>query len=302
MVHNKHALDIADTLCDHDLNSLTSRKPIPAIIYPMGKEFIGTNLESREGIYEENIVLRTNYPYVIKKQNELFSNKDGERTIIYSNPITIIRDSNYNPLDYSKLYKVAILTLTYERKKELLVEKIKDSKHKKSENNGKHKEDDAKENYVLSSDDILTFQILLENAFQAAICGSHDVMILSLFGQDFGIPVDDQIKIFNICILKFGHYFKGIMVCIPLYEGKELFDYFDRNIIKPHIMVKEIDMKYQSEMMLQKLNNNVDEDADKDEDDKNDNKKVNLAELDEDEQLKVLKKMIKNKSKSKGRK
>ena len=79
IVHNKHALDIADSLCDHGMNSFSSRKSVPAILYPLGKEFIGTNFESREGIFDENIILRTNYPYIIKKQADLFPIKDGQR-------------------------------------------------------------------------------------------------------------------------------------------------------------------------------------------------------------------------------
>ena len=265
MVHNKHSLDIANTLCDHGLNSLTARKPIPVIIYPMGKDFLGTNLESREGIYDENIILRTNYPYVIKKQNDLLPIKEGQKAVIYTNPITIIRDPNYNPLNYDNIYKVAVITMCYNRKNDLLVEEIRDNTPdaKIYEKNGKHKEipkeTKMKENKILTSVDLLNFQILLESVCQAAICGYHEVLILSLFGKEFGIPVDDQIMIFNSCIMKFGHMFKGIMICIPPYEGKDLFEYFERYIVKPNIMTKDIDMKYKAEVMSQRINVRIEE-------------------------------------------
>lgn len=308
MVHNKHALDVASTLCDHGLNSLTARKPIPAVIYPMGKDFLGTNLESREGIYDENIILRSNYPYVIKKQNDLLPIKEGQKAVIYSNPITIIRDPNYNPLNYDDIYKVAVITMCYERKNDLLVEKVRDDSPdpKKEEKSGKHKEMPkeikTKENKLLTSVDLLNFQILLESVCQAAICGYHEVLILSLFGREFGVPVDDQIAIFNSCIMKFGHMFKGIMVCVPPYEGKDLYEYFDRYIIKPNVITKDIDMKYNAEAMSQRINvsnddgNGSDEEEQTDKKPKTKSKKTeNLAALDEDEKMKVLKKMIKTK-------
>lgn len=311
MVHNMHALDVASTLCDHGLNSLTSRKPIPAVVYPMGRDFLGTNLESREGIYDENIILRSNYPYIIKKQNDLLPIKEGQKAVIYSNPITIIRDPNYNPLNYDDIYKIAIITMCYDRKNDLLVEKVRDDSPdpKKDEKSGKHKEmpkeTKMKENKILTSVDLLSFQILLESVFQAAVCGYHEVLILSLFGREFGIPVDDQIMIFNSCIMKFGHMFKGIMVCIPLYEGKDLYEYFDKYIVKPNIMTKEIDMKYKAEAMSQRINvrNEIEEDESEEEtsdkkerNSKSKNKKIEkLDTLNEDDKMKVLKKIIKAK-------
>ena len=275
IVHNKHALDVASDLCDHGLSSLTSRKPIPAIMYPMGKEFLGTNLESREGIYDENIILRTNYPYVIKKQNDLFPIKEGHKAVIYSNPITIIRDSNYNPLSYDDIFKVAIITVCYDRKNELMsiTEKIKDEKNKKEKN---------REIKMLASSDLLNFQMYIETVFQAAFCGNNDILIMSLFGIEFDIPIDDQILIFNMCIMKFGHMFKGIMICIPPYEGKDVFEYFDREIIKPHNLTKDIEMKYTAEAMTQRMKNNEDENENVDDSDKDDesdkNRKVKKKE------------------------
>ena len=306
MVHNKHSLDIASTLCDHGLNSLTARKPIPAVIYPTGTEFLGTNLESREGMYDENIILRTNYPYVIKKQTDLFPIKEGQKAVIYSNPITIIRDSNYNPMNYDDIYKIGVITMCYDRKSDLLIENVRDDSldTKKDEKSGKHKEmpkeTKMKENKLLTSADLLRFQILLETVFQAAICGCHEVMILSLFGREFGIPVDDQIMIFNSCIMKYGHIFKGIMICIPPYEGKDLYEYFDKYIIKPNFITKDIDMKYQAEAMSQRLNVKNDEDNDFEDDysDKKVKKRKSIEKLDTlegDDKMKVLKKIIKAK-------
>jgi hypothetical protein len=295
-VHNKHPLDIADEFSAHGFNNLISQKPIPAIIYPMGTEFIGTNIESREGIYDENTILRTNYPYVIKKQNDLFPIKEGFRAVVYSNPITLVRDSNYNFLNPDKLCKFAIITACYQRKHELLVEKIKDddnnennhsdSDHKKHDKSDKHQKYTEKK--MLTSSDLLNFQILLENAFQAAIGGCHDILILPIFRIDFGILPPDQILIFNMCIMKFSHKFKGIMICVPPYEGSDTFEYFNQNIIKPNILIKEVDMKYTAELMAKRLGNP--------ETDKNNikvKKTIDINKLNDEDKMKELKKQIK---------
>jgi hypothetical protein len=243
LVCNKHPLDVANTLCDHGLNSLTSRKPIPAIMYPLGSEFMGSNFESREGIYDENIVLRTNYAYVIKKQLALFSGKDDKNihTVVYSNPITVIRDMNYNPYNHDDIYKVSVITLCYERKNELV-------------NENALSEEKDKENKILSSADLINLQIYIETVFQIAICGYHEVLLLTLFGREFGVPVDDQILIFNNIIMKYGHKFKGIMICIPPYEGKDIYEYFDKEIIRPQSLVENINNKYNAEEMAQRMN------------------------------------------------
>lgn len=237
LVHNRHPIDVAYTLSDHGLNSLTSRKSIPVIVYPLGKDFLGSNFESREGIYDENIILRTNYPYVIKKQMELFPLKDDKPyCVVYTNPITVIRDTNYNPSSIENVFKVGIITMCYDRKNKLLKKKSSDAQ-------------------MLSSNDFLNFQICIENSFQTAICGLHEVLIIPFFCEEFGIPVEDQIIVLNHSIIKYGHKFKGIIICVPPYENTNIFEHFDREIIKPNDIVKNIDMKYQAEEMTKRIGN-----------------------------------------------
>jgi hypothetical protein len=273
IVHDKHPIEIANSLSDHGLDSLTHRKPIPAIMYPVGKEFLGTNFESREGIYDENIILRTNYPYIIKKQSDLFNRKDNDNNhfIVYSNPITVIRDQNYNPLQFDNVFKVGIITVCFERKNELITDKITEGEK-------------FRENNILTSSDLLNFQIQIETVFQAAICGFHEILILSLFDREFGIPLDDQVLIYNICILKYCHKFKAILICIPSYQGKDIFEYFDQSIVKPHNMTNDIEMKYKAEEMAQRITN---EDSDKT---KQKKESIITNDMNEDEKMKVLKK------------
>lgn len=171
----------------HALNGLT--ESIPAIMYPMGN-FLGTNFESFEGIYDENIILRTNYPAVIGRQNELFH--PDESNIIYSNPITIIRNENYEPLNQSDVYKVAVITSCHTKK-----------------------------------NDLTDFKTCIETVFQAAFACLHNVLILTPFAQESGISYEDQANIFYILIQKYGHNFKEIIICVPLYENKSVYDLFN---------------------------------------------------------------------------
>lgn len=263
LVYQAHPLDIAHTLCDHGMDALISGQlPVPAIMYPMGREFVGTNLEMREGVYNENIILRTNYPYVIKKQPELFEKINEDYHVIYSNPITVIRDQKYDPIKHEDIYKVGVITTPYS-----LMNKLLDDK--------------------LSSADLLSFQIILETVFQTAICGYHEVLIIPLFDNEFKIPVNDQIMIYNLCILKYGHKFKGIMVCVSPYEDSELFNYVEQNIVNFNLLTKEIDIKYDGLMMAQRL----EEDSNKDKLDIS----TKMTTMDNDGRMEILREMIKNK-------
>lgn len=283
MVHHKHAIDVADSLSDHGLDSIAAvNKQIPAVMYPMGTAFIGTNIESREGIYDENIVLRTNYPYVIKKQSDIFNVKDDHKMVVYSNPITVIRDQNYLPLSYEKLFKFVVLTVRYNREKDLLSE----------EKNEKDKKPIA----TLTSSDMLNFQMCIENVFQGAICGFHNVILLSIFGRDFGIPIEDQILIYNLCIMKFGHMFKAILLCVPPYEDKGLFEFFNKEIIKPQDLTKDIDMNYMTKNMIHRLNNESDEEQSKE------NLTKKMASMNEEDRMKMLRQLIKTNKKDKNNK
>ena len=293
LVHYKHALDIADSLSDHGIASITANKPIPAIMYPMGKDFIGTNLQSREGIYDENIILRTNYPYVIKRQTDLFSTKEGSKMVVYSNPITIIRDKNYNPLGYDDVFKIGVITMCMDRQKELLTDENENEKNNKTKKNKKKTEKkDAKQ--FLSSNDMLLLQMYVENVFQAAICGSHNILLLPIFGREFGIPIDDQITIYNLCIMKFGHKFKAIMICVPPYEDKAMFEYLNAQIIKPQEITKDIDMNYMAKNMAKGLQDGIN-DSEENESSRKENLTKKMASMNEEDRMKMLKKIVKTK-------
>lgn len=262
IVIHRTAVDVVSTLVETGLNSLASRDPIPVIMYPMGNSFTGTNFESREGIYDENIILRTNYTYVTKKQMELYPIKKST-DVIYSNPITAIRDNSLNALDHDNVFKMAVITVC-----PILEIQNSVNQDQNAENNNVPNK--------LSSSDLLKLQMLLETVFQAGICGCHNVLILTIFTRQFDIPIDDQIMLFNLCIMKYGHKYKSVIVAIPHYEPRELFEYFETNIIKPQLLVRDIDSTFDGKIMAAKLHNEIKTDTNA------------------DDKVKIIKKMIKN--------
>ena len=192
---------------------------------------------------------------------------------MYSNPITIIRDSNFGPLHYDSLFKVGVITLCYTKQEELLRRKSKEK-------------DTVDE--ILSSNDLLTFHMYIENAFQAAICGYHEVLLLQLIGADQQIPIDDQIMIYNMCIMKFSHMFKAIIICVPKFESYEVFDYMDKHIVKPQEITKHVDAEMSSELMIKRLNN-----SNSNQNDPNEGLKERLANMSDGEKIKELRKVVK---------
>ena len=116
-------------------------------MYPLGKDFNGMNYETREGIFDENIILRTNYSFVVKKQTELFNTKnDNNINVIFSDPVTIFRDIEYNPINLNNVGSVAVISLLYKIMKKEGIE-LKDLEHIKG--SGK--------NNRINKDDILKF-------------------------------------------------------------------------------------------------------------------------------------------------
>jgi len=235
IVSYKHSLDILEQVTEKNnkgFDNIKGSDKIPAVICHFGKTFTGLNFnldsQSKSCIYDENIILRTNYTHIIKKEYDTLMYNKKEDTVIYSNPVTIIRDTSYTFLEKKDVFKTGVITLCYDKNKDLV-------------------------NKLLSVSDLMTFKTLVEASFQVAICGDHHILIIPYFTN---IPLEDQTLIFNLCIMKYGHKFKAIMICIPSYEDKHIFQHFDKNIVKPHILTKEIDNKYKSNDFSKKISKN----------------------------------------------
>jgi hypothetical protein len=195
-------------------------------MYPLGKDFNGMNYETREGIFDENIILRTNYSFVVKKQTELFNNKNENNiNVIFSDPVTIFRDIEYNPINLNNVGSVAVISLLYKKSQDLI-----------SDNDEE----------MLSSKDFLLLQMNIESVFQLAIVNNIKTLILPIICGDFEVPIDDQLIIFNMCIMKYGDKIENIIISIPHYDDDkcfQLFNYVSTEIIRPQIICDELEME-----------------------------------------------------------
>lgn len=230
-VYYETPIDVCSRLTNRGLQSLNIL-PCPAIVYPLTNEFNGSNYESGEGIVDPNILIKTNYQALLKEQNELFEN---EIPVVYTPIVTVLRDNFMNMLKYNNLFKFSVITL-----KQPIIEDL-------LENN----EDDEQ---FMKSKDLMNLQKNIETCIHSAIAGKNNILLFSFFSDDFNIPFDDQILVFNYCISKYAHLFKMIGICIPKYYNIEIFQYFKDNIINPTKISKEIDNKYESLMMEMQIN------------------------------------------------
>lgn len=237
-VKHLHALDIVANLSDKGMAEIKSAKPCPLIINPMYKEFNGNNAKSNEASPDENIILRTNFVEQIKHQTNIFPlNSDSE--VLYTNPVIAIRDPFYNLISHENLYKMGMATITPTRiESSDLISKSETEK-------------------VLSSKHLLKLQTQIEAIFQTAAMGRHNSVIVHLFDLEFGIPIDDQILLYNYCILKYGHFFNAIIFAIPPYQPSELTEYVNSKIFRPQTIVDEIEMKVKGEIMSKQFNESI---------------------------------------------
>ena len=225
-IFNKHPIDIIFELSDTGLN-------IPCqtiLLNPMGLNFDGINIESSEGIYDPNIFLRTNYGHLIKKNSNIFLSKN-DTDVIYTKNVTIIRDGNYKFMGLHNVVLMGVVMLFPPNDIQFI--KNKENKH------------------VLNSTTFLKLQMIIESAFQLCICDTYSVVVVSIYPIE-NIPIDDQLLIYNYCILKYGHKFKNIIFGIQT-NDIQMFNYIDSNMMKPQDITKDIDSKYETEIMKNKF-------------------------------------------------
>merc|ERR1711862_348745 len=96
----------------------------------------------------------------------------------------------------------------------------------------------------------------MEAVFQAAIIGSHKILILPILENEFGISVNAQIMLYNCFIIKYSHKFEKIIIAIPEYYGKDVIDNVNNFLFKPQDIVKSIDDKYKKEKFINNIQKN----------------------------------------------
>ena len=268
MVINKHAIDVMPEFCNRGFNADLKDWMNPVALCSVNKDFIASNFPQSEGIIDDYYNIRTNYNITTMNGNP-YPLKDRE--CVYNRYLTVIRDENMNPLDLNNIYRFGVITASPITKPLLL----SDSK--------------------MSSEDFINILSSIETVFQTAIYYNHNILLLTPFGHtDDEVPQEDIVKIYNLCIYKYGHRFKYIIVCVPKWDGNYLFDLFNDMIIRP----QEICENYQNESDEEQENDDEQEDDDQSSKSSESSKSSNSSKSESNKQ-KDKKIQIKTKTKTK---
>lgn len=222
-VFNKNPIDILDALMQKGTQNLMKQE-IPVVFQTIGSDFNGSNLESGEGLRDQLFVLRTNFSAVFRLNNP-FPLKDTECAYI---PLTtVIRDKMGQFLTYDKVFGYSLILACPISQPDLIDEER------------------------MTTKDYMTTLSIVETIFQTAIACGHKILVLTPFGleDEDENPAEDIVKIYNFCIYKYGHKFKNIIVSVPEYFPKSVYELFDEELVKPQELTKAIDSKYESEKM-----------------------------------------------------
>ena len=202
-----HSLLIAKEFANQNMN--------PVIVTTVTSEFTDTNITASEGMHDDIINIRTNFNRTLNAPN-LYPIKGP--MVVYAPCLTTIRDEtgNYNP---QYMFKSGLMVAS-------------------------PLQDPVLTNNCMNLNDYFITKEIVETVFQTAILRNHDVLILTDFGcKHTKNPVKDIADIYNMCILKYGHMFKYIVIAINIMEQSDMafYAYFSKEIIKPQDLAVNID-------------------------------------------------------------
>lgn len=236
-VEYDHCLDVAEKYATRGFDYNVTSQMNPVVVNVVGRDFNGSNLEISEEMRDELINMRTTFNNTFDNYSQ-FPLKKDECT--YLKIVNVIRPSyphNSHPfIPLNDVFRIGLITIAPINTQTLL--------------NGKTILDGK-----MLPNDLLNTLITIECIFQCAIWKQHPVLILPPFGNDEedNNPVDDIIKIYNYCILKYGHMFKKIIVAVPKYYPKDVYIRYKKDIIKPIELVLDIDKKYEKEEVQKQI-------------------------------------------------
>jgi hypothetical protein len=213
-------LDVVEKYCEKGLQYTNENNMNPVILHVVGEKFDGSNLESNTDIRDDLIIMRTTFRNTLGFGSSQAYYPLQENGCVYAKAVTIIRPPMMNSfLPYPMTYRTAVITTCATQVKSLL------------------------KNDKMNSTDFINTCTTIETVFHTAIAKNHQVLILTPFGnnEEDKNPVMDIVKIYNYCIFKYGHYFTKIIVAIPSFYSKDIFETFHQNIINPIILTNQID-------------------------------------------------------------
>jgi hypothetical protein len=228
-VINKNPIDILDALLEKGPQHFVGPNK-PLVLQSIGESFTQSRIGSGDGLRDQLFVLRTNFSHVCKI-NDPFPLKNNESA--YIPLISVIRDSNGNFVPFDKVFTYSLVLAV----PVCSPDKIDDDK--------------------MDLKDYMTTLTKIETVFQTAIAFNHRIFIITPFGLENvdNNPAEDLIKILNYCIFKYGHKFDNIILSIPEYFPENIYTLFIDNIVNPQELTKEVDIKYETTKLHEKLLN-----------------------------------------------
>jgi len=226
-VVNQHAIDTVDEFCSRSVKSSSTSdlnlnfnfqlkdgwmNPVVMCVVDRNN-FFGNNFNQSEGITDDIYNIRTNFNMITQNGNP-FPLKEKE--CVYNKHITVIRDKTFQAIPLPQVFSTGLIVISPLHKPALLDENR------------------------MGSVEFLNMLTTVETLFQTAIYYGHNILVLTPLGHTHDeIPQEDIIKIYNSLIFKYQHKFKYIIVSIPPWDGIELFNLYDSNIIKPQELCEE---------------------------------------------------------------
>jgi hypothetical protein len=233
-VVHEHSLDVAEIFANKGSTNFTKQNNLnPVILNIVGKDFMASSFESSEDMRDEIINIRTGF-CVCPTRSNIFPIKENQ--CVYTPLVPVIRPKDPRVgtrfLPYNVMYRTAIITACPI----------------------KHEEERSK----LSSQNLIKTLATIECIFQCAIANNHQVLILPPFGhEEDNNPIDDIIKIYNFCIMKYSHKFKHIIFAVPPHYPDAIYEIYTEGIISPSNLVKSIDDKYQNISIKKTMENRL---------------------------------------------
>ena len=231
-VLHEHCIDIAKRYADVGMQSFTKyNNANPVVLNVIGKDY--RHQEYDEEIHDHVINIRTSFSKSPLQSSIYVPLKN--HYCLYTPQAYVIRPPDPDVSEFlppNEMYRTAIISIAPIKQESADIEKF-------------------------SSQDFINTCTNIECVFQTAISWSHYVLILPPFGLEDNNPLEDTIKIYNYCIMKYGHKFKEIVIAVPPHYPKNVVKMFQDLLIKPNELCKHIDDKYaqiaDEQMMQAKL-------------------------------------------------
>lgn len=179
----------------------------PVVVTNVERNYNFDNDLILSNVKDDSIMLRSNF-YKVAENNMMFPLCSGE--VVYVKNLFIFRDINFNVNNGA--FNISTIVASFINEPKLIKN-------------------------CMTTYNYFDVQQSIESIFQCAAVAGHNILILDDLGIKYNkIPSSDIVEILNICILRYGSYFKFVIIAYPIlnYDDKMHFSSIQNNIINTH--------------------------------------------------------------------